>query len=62
MSLSRRLRLLLLCGVLQFGVLIGTPMPPERIRELLHQIHTPKIVHVLPAEDDEGGDPPPEIS
>jgi hypothetical protein len=32
-------------------------MPPERIRELLHQMNQPKLAHVLPAEED-GSEPP----
>ena len=58
MTLSARLRTILLCSVLEFGVLFGVPMPPERIRELMQTMNQPKLAHVLPTEDDEGGDPP----
>ena len=57
MSLSARLRTVLLCFVLEAGVMLGVPMPPERIRELLHQMNQPKLAHVLPAEED-GSEPP----
>jgi hypothetical protein len=39
--------------VLLFGCALGLPMPPEKIRELLHQMNQPKIAHVLKDEDNE---------
>jgi hypothetical protein len=56
-SLTAGLRTVLLCFVLQAGVMLGVPMPPERIRDLLHQVNQPKLAHVLPSEEDDG-DPP----
>ena len=49
---------MLLCFVLEAGVMLGVPMPPERIRELLHQMNQPKLAHVLPADEEDGGEPP----
>ena len=57
MSLGARLRSIFLCLVLEFGVITGVPMPPEKIRALMDSMNQPKLAHVLPAEDD-GGNPP----
>ena len=58
-TLRARLRTALLCAVLQMGVLSGVQMPPEKIRELLHAMNQPMVVHVLRDEDD-SADPPPD--
>lgn len=59
MSLKRRLRTLLACAALEMGVLMGVPMRPEQIRELMHQMNQPTMAHVLPSEEEAGdGDPP----
>lgn len=57
-SLKKRLRVVMVCSVLQFGALIGAPMRPEEIQELMHRMNQPKLAHVLPSESDEGSDPP----
>ena len=54
MSLIKRLRTIVLCVALEFGVLSGVPMRPEQIRELLHQLNQPKLAHMLPGEEDSG--------
>ena len=59
MSVKSRLRNVFLCFVLEFGVLCGVQMPPEKIRALLEAMNQPKLAHVLPAEDDDGGPSPP---
>lgn len=51
MHLFRRV---LLCLVLQFGVMIGAPMRPEEIRELLYSMNRPKIVRNIPDESAKG--------
>jgi hypothetical protein len=58
MSLAGRLRVLLLCAALEFGVLAGVPMRPEQIQELMNQMNQPTVAHVLPADEDTGDDPP----
>ena len=58
MSLSARLRTVFLCAVLELGALTGVPMPPEKIRALMDQMNQPKMAHVLPEDDERGGDPP----
>jgi hypothetical protein len=52
----KRLRIVLACAGLQLGVLMGVPMRPDEIKELMHQMNQPKLAHVLPGKDDEGGD------
>ena len=54
MSLARRLRVLFLCGTLQLGVLVGVPMRPDEIQELMNQISQPKLAHMLPTDEDDG--------
>ena len=54
MSLTRRLRTLFFCCLLEFGVLGGAPVRPEQIRELMQQLNQPKLAHVLPAEEEPG--------
>ena len=62
MSLIKRLRVVLACAGLQLGVLMGVPMRPDQIEELMHQMNQPRLAHVLPEKDDEGrgGGPSPE--
>jgi hypothetical protein len=55
-SLKKKLRVLLACAALEFGVLMGAPMRPDEIQELMHQMNQPKLAHVLRNEDDAGDD------
>jgi hypothetical protein len=56
-SLKERLRVLVACLTLEFGVIIGAPMRPDEIRELMHQMNQPTLAHVLPSEEEAGDDP-----
>ena len=47
------------CLTLEMGVLFGVPMPPEKIKELMHQMNQPKLAHVLKEEEDSGAPPSP---
>jgi len=58
-SLKERLRILLACGVLELGVLMGAPMRPDQIQELMHQMNQPTLAHVLPSEEEAGDDDEP---
>ena len=58
MSPKQRLRVLLACAALEFGVLIGAPMRPDQIQELMHQMNQPTLARILRSEDDAGDDPP----
>jgi hypothetical protein len=56
-SLRQRLRVLFVCVLLQVGVVVGVPMRPDEIEELLRQTNQPTLAHVLPTDADEGDDP-----
>jgi hypothetical protein len=56
-SLTERLRVLLVCITLEFGVIMGAPVRPDEIRELMHQLNQPTLAHVLPGEEEDGDDP-----
>lgn len=58
MSLKEKLRVLLACMTLEAAVIMGMPMRPEQIKELMHQMNQPVLAHVLRSEDDETDDPP----
>lgn len=49
-STSNKFRRILLGMTLGFGLVMGAPMHPEEIEELMAQSNRPKIVHVLRAE------------
>jgi hypothetical protein len=46
------------CANLLLGVMVGSPMRPEQVEELMHQMNQPKMAFVLPTEEDEGDAPP----
>ena len=50
-AMRARLRTVLVCTMLETGVMLGVPMRPQQIEELLHTMNQPKVVHVLPEED-----------
>jgi len=56
MSLQNRLRSVMVCLVLEFGALIGMPMRPEEIKELMQTLNQPKVAHTTPADEDKGDD------
>ncbi len=56
MSLKQRLRVLLACAALEFGVLTGAPMRPDEIQALMRQMNQPTLAHVLRVEDDAADD------
>ena len=57
MPLRHRLRTILVCLVLEWSALIGMPMRPEEIVDLMQTMNTPKVVHTNPDEDESGEDP-----
>jgi hypothetical protein len=57
--MKRRLRTILCCAVLEMGVLLGIPMRPEQIRELMRDLSAPKIARMLPDERQDGDRLPP---
>ena len=54
----KRLRVLVACGLLEVGLLMGMPFRPDEIEALLRQMNEPKMAHVLPSETENGDDPP----
>jgi hypothetical protein len=62
MRLHPRLRTLLVCSMLEYAALMGSPMRPEEIEELMRQMNQPKLAHVLRDDDERGdGDPEPVV-
>jgi hypothetical protein len=57
-SLKEKLRVLLACMTLEAAVIMGMPMRPEQIKELMQQMNQPKVAHVLRSEEEKGNDPP----
>jgi hypothetical protein len=62
MSIASRLRVLVMCTVLEMGVISGVPMRPGEIQELMNQMNQPKVAHVLPTGNDSGNDPPEPVT
>jgi hypothetical protein len=52
MSIRHTCRTPLLCLALGIGSLIGVPMRPEEIQELMQTMNQPKIAHTLPEENE----------
>jgi hypothetical protein len=57
MSIRHRLRTILVCMVLEWSALVGTPMRPEEIVELMQTMNVPRVVHTIPDDHDAGDDP-----
>ena len=58
MRLPPRLRTMLVCSMLEYAALMGSPMRPEEIEELMRQMNQPKLAHVLRGRRRHGdGDP-----
>jgi hypothetical protein len=55
-SIRNKLRKVLLLGAFWFA-LIGAPMSPKEIEELLRRFNVPKVAHTL-REQSDSGDPP----
>ncbi len=56
MSFRSKLRVVVVCLILQMGVMMNCPMRPEEIEDLMQQMNQPKLAHELPSEDDDGDD------
>jgi hypothetical protein len=56
MPAGKRLRSILLCAVLQVGVLYGVPMRPEEIQRLMRSLSSPAVAQTLPSERENGDD------
>jgi len=54
--MKHKLRTLLLCLPLLVGSLIGAPMRPEEIEELMQSMNQQKIAYTIPDESENGDD------
>lgn len=54
MSLTRRLRTVACCAILQIGTLMGVPMRPEQIQDLMRAMNVPKVAQTNPEESPAG--------
>ena len=52
MPLSSRLRTILMCAMLEYAALMGSPMRPDEIEELLRTMNKPTVAHVVTDEKD----------
>ena len=60
MRVPARLRTILVCSMLEFAALLGLPMRPEEIEELMRTLNEPKVARTIPSEaDNDDGKPPP---
>ena len=57
MALKHRLRTLLCCVGLEVGALMGVPMRPEDIQNLIRSLNKPKVAHTNPDKSVEGDQP-----
>jgi len=54
MRVPARLRTILVCSMLECAALMGLPMRPEEIQELMQRMNQPKLAHVIPDEKEHG--------
>ena len=57
MRVPARLRTMLVCSMLEFAALLGLPMCPEEIQELMRTMNQPKLARTIPNEADRDADP-----
>jgi hypothetical protein len=50
MSIVRRLRTVACCAILEIGTLMGVPMRPEQIQDLMRAMNVPKLAQTNPDE------------
>ncbi len=60
MSFRGRLRTVLVCAVLEMGVLTGVPVRVEQIEELLRAFNQPRIAETEARRAEVGDDDPPD--
>jgi hypothetical protein len=54
MTSHERLRTLACCGILQLGTLVGVPMRPEQVQDLMRTLNQPKLAQTDPDERSNG--------
>jgi hypothetical protein len=45
------------CAVLEWSALVGVPMRPEEIVDLMQTMNAPRVTHTNPDDDDQGAPP-----
>ncbi len=58
MSITRRLRTVACCAILEIGTLMGMPMRPEHIQDLMRAMNVPKVAQTNPDESSTGDGSP----
>ena len=58
MSIVRRARTVVCCAILEIGTLMGVPMRPEQIQDLMSAMNVPKVARTNPDDTESGGPPP----
>lgn len=53
-GMRQQLRTVFVCAVLELGALVGVPMRPEEIEELMHTMNQPKMAHRIADQNDSG--------
>jgi hypothetical protein len=56
MSITRRLRTVACCAILEIGTLMGVPMRPEQIQDLMRAMNVPKLAQTNPDDQPAGRD------
>ena len=59
MSVKHRLRTILCCGILEVAALMGVPMRPSEIQDLMHSLNQPKTAQTNPDETGNSDAPDP---
>ena len=52
--MTRRLRTIACCAILEIGTLTGVPMRPEQIQDLMRAMNVPKVAQTNPDESNAG--------
>ena len=52
--MRRRLRTVACCAMLQVGTLLGLPMRPEQIQDLMRMLNEPKLANTNPDDSANG--------
>ena len=56
MRITARLRTILMCAMLEYAAIMGSPMRPEEIEKLLRTMHQPQLTHVVTDDEGDGND------
>lgn len=54
MSLLDKVRVFVVCAILEMGLLAGAPIRAEEIQRLFQEMNQPTVAHALPTENDVG--------